>query len=178
MTMPSALRRFVLTAHITVSVGWMGAVAAYLVLVVAAMSDQEEQTLRAAWLAMDLTGRFAIVPLSLAALFTGLIMALGTKWGLFQHYWVLISLVLTVIATVVLVQHMPTVTFYAGFTANASRDDVAMLRSGLASELLHAGVGLLVIFLVQVLNVYKPRGLTPYGWRKLSEQRRELQRSV
>jgi hypothetical protein len=27
------------------------------------------------------------------------------------------------------------------------------------------------------LNVYKPQGLTPYGWRKQAEQRRALQQS-
>lgn len=175
MTMPPALRRFILTTHITVSIGWMGAVAAYLVLVVAAMTGHEEQTLRAAWLAMDLIGNFAIVPLSLAALSTGLVMALGTKWGLFQHYWVLISLVLTMIATVILVQHMQTVTFYARIAAYTGRFDVDALRAGLKSELLHAGLGLLVLLVVQVLNVYKPRGLTAYGWRRQTEQRRSLQ---
>jgi hypothetical protein len=175
MTMPPALRRLLLTAHITVSVGWMGAVAAYLVLVVAAMTGQDEQTLRAAWMAMNLTGSYALVPLSLTALLTGLIMALGTKWGLFQHYWVLLSLVLTVVATVVLVQHMQTVGYYAGLTIDTPGIDGRVLRSGLDSELLHAAVGLLVLLVVQVLNVYKPRGLTPYGWRRQNEQRRGVQ---
>jgi hypothetical protein len=58
---------------------------------------------------MELTGWYVIVPLAVAALLTGLVMALGTPWGLFRHYWVLISLVLTILATVVLLLHMPTV---------------------------------------------------------------------
>ena len=41
---------------------------------------------RAAYLAMELTTWSVIVPLSLAALLTGLFQALGTEWGLFQHY--------------------------------------------------------------------------------------------
>ncbi len=53
--------------------------------------------------------------------------------------------------------------------------DVGVLREGLRSELLHAGVGLLVLLVIQVLNVYKPRGMTPYGWRKQQEQRKVRQ---
>ena len=171
MTMPSSLRKFALTAHITFSVGWIGAVIAYLALVAAAMTTQDAQTLRAAWIMMELTGWYVIVPLALAALLTGLVMALGTRWGLFRHYWVLISLVLTILATGVLVQHMPTVSFFAGVAAEMDNADVGMLQGGLPGELLHAGGGLLVLLVIQVLNVYKLQGLTRYGWRKQQEQR-------
>ena len=37
--------------------------------------------------------------------------------------------------------------------------------------------GLLVLLVITVLNVYKPRGLTPYGWRKQEESRAELMAS-
>ena len=177
MIMPPGLRKVALTAHITFSVGWMGAVVAFLVLVVTAITGQDARMLRAAYLAMELTGWFAIVPLALAALLTGLVMSLGTKWGLFRHYWTLFSLVLTILATVVLLVNMQTVSLLAGIAAEAERADVGVLRSGLPSELLHAGVGLLVLLIIQVLNVYKPRGLTPYGWRKQDEQREVSQRS-
>jgi hypothetical protein len=169
--MTPGLRRFALTVHLTFSVGWIGAVVAFLALVVTAMTSHETQTLNAAWIAMELTGWFAIVPLALASLLTGLVMALGTNWGLFRHYWVLISLVLTIFATLVLLGNMQTVSLLAGIAAEASSADVGRLRAGLQSELLHAGVGLLMLLVIQVLNVYKPRGMTPYGRRKLREQR-------
>ena len=44
---------------------------------------------RAAFLAMESIGWFVIVPLSLAALPTGLVQSLGTEWGLFRHCWML-----------------------------------------------------------------------------------------
>lgn len=171
MTMTPRLRRFALTVHITASVGWIGAVIAYLALIITAMTSQQTQTLRAAWIAMEVIGWFAIVPLSLVALLTGLVMSLGTKWGLFRHYWTLISLALTVFATVILVLHMPEVSFFAGPAADVDSANVSMLRQGLPGELLHAGVGMLVLVVVQVLNIYKPRGLTRYGQRKQQEQR-------
>ena len=113
---------------------------------------------------MDLTGWWVIVPLAILALLTGLVMSLGTPWGLFQHYWVLMSLLLTVFCTVVLVLHMPSVSAMA---ARAQQMDAAELRA-LGGDLFHPGVGLVVLVAISVLNVYKPAGLTVYGWRKSS----------
>jgi hypothetical protein len=162
------IRKFALTAHISLAVGWIGAVAAYLVLVVAAMTIQGSQTMRAAWIAMELIGWYLIVPLAVASLLSGLVMSLGTPWGLFRHYWTLISLLLTSIATIVLLQHMQTVSFFARVAADASSPDVRGMRGALQGELLHAGVGLLVLLAIEALNVYKPKGMTAYGRRRAS----------
>lgn len=171
MTMSPGLRTFVLTTHITFSVGWIGAVVAYLALGVSTVISQDVQTVRAAWIAMELTGWYVIVPLALAALLTGLVMSLGTKWGVFRHYWVLFSLVLTILATVVLLLHMPDVSVMADLAQGANGAELA----GLGGDLLHPGIGLVVLLVIQVLNVYKPRGMTPYGWRKQHEQRQVQQ---
>ena len=48
MTMTPGLRKFALTVHVTASVGWIGAVIAFLALVVAAMTSQDVQVVRAA----------------------------------------------------------------------------------------------------------------------------------
>jgi hypothetical protein len=170
MNMPSALRKFVLTLHLTASVGWVGAVLAFLALVFTAMNSASSQTLIAAWLAMAWIGWYIIVPLALAALLTGIIISLGTKWRLFRHYWVIFSLVLTLFATAVLLEHMETVTYFAGIASDPASADMDALRGGLSGELLHAGLGLLVLLVVQVMNIYKPKGLTPWGWRKQQEE--------
>jgi hypothetical protein len=167
MMLSPGLRKLALTAHLTFSVGWIGAVVAYLALGAGAVAGRDAQTVRAAWIAMELTGWFAIVPLALAALLSGLVMALGTPWGLFRHYWVLITLMLTALSTLILLLHMPTVSALAGVARGAEGAELA----GLGGDLLHPGVGLLVLLLITGLNVYKPRGLTPYGWRKQHEQR-------
>ena len=163
--MKPRLRKFALSVHLTFSVGWIGAVIAYLALGVAAVSSEDVQSVRAAWTAMELTGWFVIVPLALASLLTGLVMALGTRWGLFRHYWVSISFTLTVLATVVLLLHMPTVSSMASVAQEA---EGASLEA-LGGDLFHPGVGLVVLLVVQVLNLYKPRGMTRYGWRKQQE---------
>jgi hypothetical protein len=165
--MAPGVRKFALTVHLACSVGWIGAVVAYLALGVAAVTSPDTQTVRAAWTAMDVTGWWAIVPLAMAALLTGLVMSLGTHWGLFRHYWVLLSLALTILCTVVLVLHMPTVSAMARVARQAEGADLRAL----GGDLFHPGVGLLVLLAITVLNVYKPAGVTPYGWRKQRERR-------
>lgn len=173
MTMPPPLRKLVLAVHVTCSVGWLGAVIAYLVLDLTVASSHDPRLVRAAWSGMGLVVSWAIVPLALAALLTGLVMALGTKWGLFRHWWVLISLTLTVVATVVLLSEAGVVTRVAAMAADPSMSDGAVLA--FPPTLLHSVGGLAVLLVVQVLNVYKPQGVTPYGWRKQQEERQRLQ---
>jgi hypothetical protein len=174
--MSPRLRRLALTAHITSSVGWIGAVAGFLALAVAAMTSGDAQLVRASYLAMEATGWFVLVPLSLASLLTGLAQSLGTTWGLFRHYWVLAKLVINVFATVVLLLYMQTLGSLAGIAAETtlSGDDLGALRS--PSPALHAGAALLLLLVATVLAVYKPRGMTRYGQRKQHEQRLASQR--
>lgn len=163
--MGPAARKFALSVHLTVSVGWIGAVMAYLALGVSAITAKDAERVRGAWAAMELVGWFVIVPLAVSSLLTGLLMALGTKWGLFRHYWVLISLSLTLFATVVLILHMPTVSSTVELTRTADSE----VLDSLGGDLHHPGIGLVILLAVQVLNLYKPRGLTRYGWRKQQE---------
>src|SRR5437762_3503112 len=100
--MTPSLRKLVLTAHVTFSVGWLGAVAAFLVLAIAGLTNQDTQIVRSAYLAMELTARFVVVPLAFASLLSGLVQSLGTPWGLVRHYWVLVKLLLTTFATIIL----------------------------------------------------------------------------
>ena len=165
MTMSPEWRKVWLTVHLALSVGWIGAVVAYLVLGVSAVTSKDAQTIRAAWIAMELTGWSAIVPMAVGSLLTGLVMSLGTPWGLIRHYWVLITLALTVFCVVILLLHMPSVSV----VARAMRADDS-LRDARGGDLLHPGLGLLVLLTIMLLNVYKPQGLTRYGWRKQRER--------
>jgi hypothetical protein len=169
--MTPTLRKLALSVHLTFSVGWIGAVVAYLALGIAAVRSEDVQTVRVAWVAMELTGWYVIVPLAAATLVTGLIMALGTKWGLTRHYWVLISFALTVFANIVLLLHMPTVSA----TADLAQDAEGATLERLGGDLAHPGIGFVLLLVIQVLNIYKPAGMTRYGWRKQQEQRREQQ---
>lgn len=169
MNMNPGLRKFALTIHIAASVGWLGAVLAYIPLDVTTVMSEDAQTLRAAYLGMDLVAQWAILPLAWVAFVTGLIVSLGTPWGIFRHYWVLISLLLTAVALLVLLSETRMISALAGAAANPTTSSDAL--RALPSTLVHSVGGLFVLLAILALNVYKPRGMTPYGWRKQQEER-------
>jgi len=162
--MTPAWRRLALTAHVAASVGWLGAVAAFLVVAAAGLAGADPQAVRASYLSMEIIAWFVLVPLAVASLVTGVVQALGTRWGLFRHYWVVVKLVLNVLATAVLLLYTRTI----GHLADAARDTgtpLAELRALGWSPVVHAGAALLVLLVATVLAVYKPPGLTPHGLR-------------
>lgn len=171
MTRRPRLRKFVLTAHVVSSVGWLGAVAVFLALSVTGLSAQDAEVVRAAYLAMESIGWLVLVPLSLASLLTGLVQSLGTKWGLFRHYWVVVKLIINVVATIVLLLYMQTLSHLAGLASDTTLSDADLSELRSPSPVLHAGVALLLLLAAAVLSVYKPPGMTRYGWRKQQEQR-------
>ena len=86
----------------------------------------------------------------------------------------LVKLVLTVFATIVLLLYTQTISFVARLAAE--RAPLGELRD--PSPALHAGAALLVLLVATVLAVYKPRGMTRYGWRKQQELRVRSQPSA
>lgn len=167
MTMAPGLRKLALTAHVTSSVGWLGAVAGFLALSVTGLVSRDGQTVRASYLAMEATGWYVLVPLSVASLLTGLVQALGTPWGLFRHYWVMFKLAINVVATIVLLMYMQTLGHLADVASATalSGTDLRGLRS--ASPVVHAGAALVLLLVATTLSVFKPRGMTRYGQRKV-----------
>ena len=165
MTFPPALRKAVLTTHVVTSVGWLGAVVAYLVLDVTAVTSRDADLVRSAYGAMELVVVSTIVPLALATVVIGVVNALGTTWGLFRHWWVIVKLLLTLVATAVLLLQVPTIRTLAE-SAGSGADP-----RDLPGTLGHSIGGLLVLVIVTVLSTYKPRGLTRYGWRRQQAER-------
>jgi hypothetical protein len=168
MTLTPRVRKLALTAHVTSSVGWLGAVAGFLALAVVGLTSDDAQTVRGAYLVMEPAAWFVLVPLAFASLLTGLAQALITTWGLFRHYWVVFKLLINVVATTVLLIYMETFSFMADVAADPTAD-LAMVRN--PSPALHAGAALLLLLAATTLAVYKPRGVTPYGRRKQHERR-------
>jgi len=169
--MRPGVRKLVLSVHLAVSVGWIGAAAAYLALDVTTVATNDPPVLRAAYLGMDLILRSVIVPLSVATLISGIVISLGTRWGLFRHYWVVISLALTVLATAVLLFETRTVSALADVAADPATTPQQL--AALDSTMVHSIGGIIVLGAILALNVYKPRGATRYGWRKQQASQRK-----
>ena len=169
MTLSPNLRKFVRTAHITFTVGWLGSVAGFLALATAGLTSQDTQIINAAYVGMELVTRFVIVPLSLAPLITGPLLSLGTPWGLFRHYWILVKLVITILSTLILLVHIQPISYLSDA---AVKGTLSSVDYSLRIQMVAASSAALIALLVaNVLAVYKPKGMTPYGWRKQYEER-------
>ena len=164
---PPRLRKLTLTLRVTASVGWLGAVAAFLALALAGLSSGSPQTVQGAYVAMELVGWFVIVPLGIASLLTGVLQSLGTVRGLLRHYWAIAKLLITVLAMLLLLMHMPPVGRLADAAARATLagGELEGMRIQLTAD---AAVALLVLRTVAALSLFKPRGVTRYDrrWRE------------
>src|SRR5262249_60823872 len=98
------------------AVGWLGAVVAFEALAVAALTSPDVQLVRAAYVAMQPITCYAIVPLALASLLTGLVVSFGTQWGLLRHYWVAVKFVINIFVIVVLLRDPRAIILVANHT--------------------------------------------------------------
>lgn len=162
LQLPPAARRLALTAHVMCSVGWLGAVVVFLALAAIGWTSADPRTVRGAYLLMEPAAWWVLVPLALASLLTGLIQSLGTPWGLIRHYWVVFKLLITALATLILLVYMRT---FALMAAVAADPNITLDRVRNPSPVLHATLALLGLIAATVLAIYKPFGLTPYGRR-------------
>lgn len=163
------LRKLVLSAHITFAVGWLGTVAGFLVLAIIGLNSQDTQTMRAVYLAMDLITLYVIVPSSFAPLVTGPILSLGTPWGLVRHYWILAKLIITILSTLILLVHIRPISYLSEVAAKGA---LSSTDYGIQLQMVVASAAALIALLVaNFLAVYKPKGMTRYGWRKQYKER-------
>jgi hypothetical protein len=167
--MKPGLRKLTLTAHIVLSVGWLGSVAAYLALAIAGLNTNDPQLAHGIYPSMELIARYVIVSFSIATVGVGLLESLGTPWGLFRHWWVLAKFALATIATAVLLKHVQVISEMAS-SARSTLLTAGDFRDVRIQLVVHAGGGLLVLLAATALSVYKPWGLTPYGKRVQQER--------
>jgi hypothetical protein len=161
---PPLARRAALVIHIASSVGWLGAVLTFLVLAVAAATAGDTADAGALVLAMDVMGWPVLVPLAGAAFVSGIVGALASPWGLLDHYWVVVKLVLTVLATAVLVLHLGPVES----AADDVRDGVAGLGTLRERLVVQSAAALAVLLFATILSVFKPKGRTKRGARRFA----------
>lgn len=176
--MPSTIlrkrtRHLVVFFHVIVSLGWMGAGLANIVLAMtAAYGGRGPAAVRAAYDFMWQLELFLIIPGAFLALGTGVLLSLTTRWGLVQHWWVLVKLVLTV--GVILFS-----TFFVGVWVEKSIQATAAGAVSSAHAYVLAWWPFLNVaaFLVMTwASIDKPWGRTP--WVKRTRRRRRPRPAV
>jgi hypothetical protein len=168
MTFSAPWRKLLLVLHVVTSVGFLGAAAAFMALALAGATAADGKLAQSVYIAMRVITWGAIVPLAVATLVIGLVQSIGTPWGMFRYYWVIIKLVLTIVALAVLMMQTETVDLLAQAAESGTLTSYGAARF---SMILHSIGGIAVLLTATVLSVYKPRGVTSYGARAIAAQR-------
>lgn len=157
-------RRLILLLHVLTSVGFVGAVAGFLSLALTGAATGNPDLMRAVFLSCNVMTWDVIVPLAWLSLLVGIVQSRVTPWGLVRYYWLIIKLVLTILAVVVLMLQTANIGMVAQMALAGQMEGLAGPRAGM---ILHASLGLLVLVVITILSIYKPRGMTRYGIRAL-----------
>ncbi|MFJ7293223.1 DUF2269 domain-containing protein [Streptomyces collinus] len=92
-------RRAALVVHVTASAGWLGLTLGLLALGITAATDGSAGTVEASVRAMKLFADWLLLPVAFLTLLSGLLLSLGTTWGLARYRWVYTKFWLTLATT-------------------------------------------------------------------------------
>jgi hypothetical protein len=152
MKLSQPVRRGVLTAHITFSVGLLGDSAGFLAVAIRGATTHDAELARSSWELLNMFSMLFGIPLSFAALLTGLTLGLGTKWGVLRYQWVTIKLLLIISVMVV-----------GGLVISPASEAMRAGIGGGEDNLIGAAIyDVLALLTATTLSVYKPGR----GWRR------------
>ncbi|WP_217206186.1 DUF2269 domain-containing protein [Streptomyces sp. AC550_RSS872] len=164
------VRRAVLVVHVVASAGWLGLSLGLLALAVTAAGTGSAVTVEASVRAMKLFADWLLLPVAFLTLISGLVLSLGTQWGLARHRWVYIKFWLTLATTTATTFALrPGLgTTVAAVAAGEPLPDATGLMMGPI-------VSLSAYVFMTVISVLKPWGLTRRGRRLRATPRRPVQ---
>lgn len=151
---PSARKTWLL-AHVTLSVGWLGAGTANAALAAHALLAPASPDLTPiqAHQAIHLIDLWVVIPAAFGSLATGIVVSVFTRWGLFLHWWVIAKLVLTL---AVIAVSTVAIGRWIEISIATHQSSTAVT---LAPAITTAATGNLLAFLTMTaLSIYKPRG--------------------
>jgi uncharacterized membrane protein len=92
-------RRATLVVHVAASAAWLGLTLGLLCLGITATTTGSAATTEASVRAMKLFADWPLLPVAFLTLLSGLLLSLGTPWGLARHRWVYTKFWLTLATT-------------------------------------------------------------------------------
>ncbi|WP_030780126.1 hypothetical protein [Streptomyces sp. NRRL S-920] len=168
MKLSRPARRATLVVHVVGAACWLGLTLGLVALALTAITTDSAVAVEAAVRSMKVFADWLVLPLALLTLGSGLLLSLGTQWGLARHRWVYTKFWLTLATTTA-----------SAFALRPGVDDsVRTVASGhpvadttglLAGPL----VSLSAYLFMTVLSVLKPWGLTRRGQKQHDQRQRD-----
>ncbi|MFI6377367.1 DUF2269 domain-containing protein [Streptomyces sp. NPDC050546] len=163
-------RRAALVVHVTASASWLGLTLGLLALGATAATTGSAVTVEASVRAMKLFADWLLLPVAFLTLLSGLVLSLGTAWGLARHRWVYTKFWLTLATTTATVFALRPGVNYAVTTVAAGGP-----LPDAGDVLMGPVVSLSAYVFMTVISLLKPWGLTRRGRRLRTPARRTLQ---
>lgn len=154
-------RRATLVVHVAAAAGWLGLTLGLLALATAAITTDSAATTEAAVRSMKIFADWLVLPLALLTLLSGVLLSLGTPWGLARHRWVYTKFWLTLATTAA-----STFALRPGVTHNAQVVAAGGALPDPTDLIMGPIVSLSAYLFMTVISVLKPWGLTKRGRRQ------------
>jgi|HigsolmetaAR201D_1030396.scaffolds.fasta_scaffold02078_11 uncharacterized membrane protein len=140
--------KLILTVHIIVAVGLLGDSAGYLAVAIRGATTDDPALAHASYEMLRMFAFVFGVPLSFAALLTGILLGLGTRWGVFRYRWVIAKLLLIVSVIAV-----------GALVLRDGMDSMLSGQGGAEGQLVAgAAYDVLALSIAVTLGVFKPGG--------------------
>src|SRR3954454_12279139 len=154
-------RRLVLLLHLVCSLGWLGADVVLGVLAVTAFTSDDPFLVASSYTALHTFAVPVLLTLGLGSLGSGVLLGLGSRWGVVRTRWVLLKLVLNVVlVALVPVLLQPQVAEVATLVRSADPGLADGLGRGPLNLLFPAFVSGTALVGASVLAIWKPWGPT------------------
>lgn len=154
------VRRALLVVHVAVSVSWLGLTLGLLTLGITAYTTGDPTLTEASYRAMKVFSDWLLVPVVVTTLVSGLVLSLGTPWGLARHRWVWIKFWITLVTGAATVFALRPGIVHAASSGGVPDSSLVAAPS----------VATAAYLFMTVISVLKPWGLTRRGRRHRAER--------
>jgi uncharacterized membrane protein len=157
-------RRTTLLLHILCGVGWMGLDLGLATLVLTGATTGSGPVAAASYTAVRIVIPVVVPVLALGMLLTGVVLGLGTKYGLVQWTWVLVKLCVAIVLTVLVFVALVPGALSIPTELTGAADDIRREIGAAASDLIYPPVvSFLALGFAMVVSIWKPWGRTRWG---------------
>ncbi|MFC7305981.1 DUF2269 domain-containing protein [Streptomyces monticola] len=169
MKLDRPTRRATLVVHVVAAAGWLGLTLGLLALAITAITTESPAMTEAAVRSMHVFADWLVLPLALLTLLSGLVLSLGTPWGLARHRWVYTKFWLTLATTAA-----STFALRPG-VADAAETVASGAPLADPNDLVMGPIVSLSAYLfMTVISVLKPWGLTKRGRKHRATARKAV----
>jgi hypothetical protein len=153
----AATRKSILVVHIASAGAWLGIDVVMAVLVFTALLSDDDRTKALSFRALELVAVGPLLACGLVCLLTGILLGLGSRYGLIRYWWVAIKLVLNLLLTsLVLLALAPAV---AGAAERARQFEAGLpVPLGIGDLIFPPIVSPTALLVAMALAVFKPWG--------------------